>query len=59
MWLKARGSKYRHWYPGGEQGHAWCGSKAKAYSSLNCWRHVEGEICPRCKAALEKEKATA
>ncbi len=44
-WLRARSSKYRHFYIGAGDA-AICGSSAKPYSASDFQRQIE--IAPRC-----------
>jgi len=46
MWLKAKQSKYKHFY---RNGMAICGSPAKAYSELDLHKQIErAPKCPTC-----------
>jgi len=45
-WLKAKGSKYKHFYVGGR---AMCDSPARPYSELDWHEHIRtSPKCPKC-----------
>jgi len=54
MWLKAKQSKYKHFY---KNGKAICGSPAVAYSELD-W-HKQIERAPKCPLCLRLTTAGA
>ena len=50
-WLKAKGSKYKHFYA---EGRAICESKAEAYSEL-AW-HEHTALSPKCPKCLRLKR---